>query len=203
MKDLSASKSLCLFIALLMMGQWCGAQTSVNPVWTEKDAKAWFNKKVWANNLKVQAHTPLNYIEFAKQYHANKATWDKVMDFLRERNLELMPPGKYPIVGDDAVATLSEGPAKKLDTAGWEAHRRYIDLHFVVKGKEKIGVLGKDSVIITRPYDDIKDVENYYIKGKFQTATPDEFFLFFPGEIHQPNLGNGTVRKLVIKIRAK
>jgi YhcH/YjgK/YiaL family protein len=105
---------------------------------------------------------------------------------------------------DNVYAIITEGAPKQLDTAGWEGHRKYADLHYVIKGKEKIGLVTIDILKVTKPYDETKDVENYYTNGKFYTATPNNFFIFLPGDIHQANIsagGNSPVKKLVIKIR--
>lgn len=201
MKHLSAYKSLGTLIALLIVANVCIAQQTA---WTEKTAKAWLKEKVWANGLKITAHEPLNVIEFARQYEANKAAWDKAIAFLRDRNLEMMALGKYPIDGDNVFAIVTEPDAKKLDSAGYEIHKNYIDLHYVIRGEEKIYAQAKgDSIAVTKPYDETKDVENYFTKGKSYTAKPNAFFLFFPGELHAPGIrANGKEKKLVIKIRA-
>jgi biofilm protein TabA len=203
MKHFSAYKSLYALMALLIVANVCMAQGSLT-VWTEKTAKAWLKERVWANGLKLNPEQPLNVMEFARQYELNKTGWDKVIAFLRDRNLELMAPGKYPIDGDNIFAIITEPEPKNLDTAGFETHKNFIDLHYVISGKEDIYTQGKkDSVVITKPYDETKDVQNYYIKGKAHTATPDYFFLFFPGELHQAGIrSGGKVKKLVIKIRA-
>ena len=205
MKHLPSLKNVVIIFMLLALNSICKGQSPHAP-WTEKSAKAWFKERVWANRLKLNVHEPFNVVEFAKQYEANKATWDKVIDFLRDRNLDLMPPGKYPIDGEKAYATISEGEAKKLDTAGFERHNKFIDLHYVIKGREKIYTPGKnDSLASVKPYDEATDVENFYVKGRYSIATPDEFFLFFPGEIHETNIAvnkGDKVKKLVIKIRA-
>jgi biofilm protein TabA len=203
MKHLSAYKSLYILIAFIIYANVCAAQ-GTRTAWTEKTAKAWLKEKVWANGLKLNTHEPLNVVEFARQYEANKANWDKVIDFLRDRNLELMAPGKYPINGEDVFAIVTEPDTKKLDSAGYEIHKNFIDLHYVIKGEEKIYTRGKgDSVALTKPYDATKDVENYFTKGKSYTAKPNAFFLFFPGELHAPGVrDSGKEKKLVIKIRA-
>ena len=54
------------------------------------------------------------------------------------------------------------------------------------------------------PYDASKDLVNYSGEGKFYTATPGTFFLFFPKDAHRPNVtpaGNKPDKKIVIKIR--
>ena len=60
------------------------------------------------------------------------------------------------------------------------------------------------SATVIKPYDAGRDAANYNAEGKFYIASPGEFFLFFPGDAHRPNIkvdGYDTVKKLVIKIR--
>jgi len=57
---------------------------------------------------------------------------------------------------------------------------------------------------VTKPYDETKDGANYNATGKYFIASPKEFFLFFPNDVHRPNIkveGFDTVKKLVIKIK--
>jgi biofilm protein TabA len=205
MKHLSAYKSLCLLILFLMIKGMCAAQT-ISTTWNEKTATKWFKEKVWANGLQPKAFPPLNMIVFAKQYEANKAAWDKAIAFLHDRNLDLIAPGRYEIDGDNVYAMITEGAGKEIDSAAWEGHRKYIDLHYVIKGRERIGIISNDSLKVTIPYDEVKDAENYYYAdGKFYLATPEIFFLFFPGDAHQPGIkvgSNQPIKKLVIKIKA-
>ena len=83
--------------------------------------------------------------------------------------------------GDNVYATITEGPAKTFEQSAWESHRKYIDLQYVIKGKEKIGVTAVSTATIIKPYDETKDVANYNAEGQFYLAEPDTFFLFFPG----------------------
>jgi biofilm protein TabA len=204
MKHLSAYKNLCLLILCLMINGICPAQTTTE--WDEQSATKWFNDKAWANGLKTKAFLPLNLVTFAKQYEANKASWDKAISFLRDRNMELITPGRYEIDGDNVYAMVTESPGKEPDSSAWEGHRKYIDLHYVIKGRERIGIISSNSLKVTKPYDEAKDAENYYYpNGKFYLATPEIFFIFFPGDAHQPGVKVGSdepIKKLVIKIKA-
>ena len=203
MKHLSAYKSLCLLILFIMIEGACTAQTT--NIWNDKTASKWFNEKVWANGIKPRAFPPLNLVTFAKQYEANKSAWDKALSFLRDRNLDLMAPGRHDIDGDNVYAMITEVPGKEPDSAAWEGHRKYIDLHYVIKGRERIGIISNNALKIAKPYDEAKDAENYYYAdGKFYLATPEIFFLFFPGDAHQPGIrvgSNQPIKKLVIKIK--
>lgn len=172
--------------------------------WTDASAKKWVKSREWANGSNLKLSKTVNAVEFAKQYHTNKAWWDKAIAFLNDKRLDTLKPGKYVIDGDNVYAMITEGPIKDMDKTGWESHRNYIDLHYVISGKEKIGVADATTATVTNPYDATKDVANYNTEGKFYDAEPGEFFLLFPGDAHRPGIKTGGFdkdKKLVIKIK--
>ena len=149
-------------------------------------------------------HSSINRVSFAKQYHSNREGWDKAFAFIREQNLQELKPGRYIIDGENVFATITEGPAKWIDTTMWESHRNYIDIHYVINGEEKIGVAPLSSATVIKKYNPARDLTFYKASGKYYTAGPGMFFIFFPHDAHRPNLaakGIDTVKKLVIKIR--
>lgn len=172
--------------------------------WTVKNAKKWVKTREWSGGLQLKVNSKADNVEFARQYHANKALWDKAFAFMRDNKLEDLAPGKYPIDGDNVYASVTNAPSKEFDKSAWESHRRYIDLQYVITGKEKIGVAPLSEATVTKPYNEAKDGANYNAEGKYYIVTPTEFFLFFPNDVHRPNIkvdGYDTVKKLVIKIR--
>jgi len=191
-------------IFLLLINSSVARSQNHSEQWTPKTAKKWVKSKEWSNGLNLKVNSSVDEVEFAKQYHANKAYWDKAFIFMRDGKLDSIAPGKYAIDGDNVYAIITNGPEKDFDKSAWESHRRYIDLHYVIKGKEKMGVWPIAESTVTNPYDETKDAANYTAKGKFYVGTPSEFFLFFPSDVHRPNIkvpGYDTVKKLVIKIR--
>lgn len=172
--------------------------------WTEKTASKWVHGGEWKNGLKPDVHPSVNKIVFAEQYHKNKAIWDKAFAFLRDSNLVTLKPGKYIIDGDNVYATITEAPSKEFDKSAWESHRKYIDLQYVIKGEEKIGVAPIETATVIKPYSESADGANYTAEGQYYIAKPGTFFLFFPSDVHRPNIkvdGYDVVKKLVIKIR--
>jgi biofilm protein TabA len=168
-------------------------------------AEKWIKSNAWKNGLKLNVHPSTDTNEFYSQYRRNKAAWDKAFQFLRSTNLDTLSVGKHLIDGDNVYASVTEAPSKDLDKARWESHKQYIDLQYVIKGKEQIGVSPIDKATVTKPYDEAKDVANYTADGTYYTAEPGTFFLFFPQEVHRPNIkidGFDVVKKIVIKIKA-
>lgn len=193
-------------VTLLFLFSVTAANAQTDSTAKVKAAKKWVKSHQWAKDLKIKPAPSINSVEFMKQYESNNALWDKAFAFLGDSKLATMAPGKYPIDGDNAFATISAGLPKKLENVKWESHRKYIDLQYVISGKVKIGIAPVSKATVTKPYDESHDVANYNAEGRYLTATPKEFFLFFPQDAHRPDIkvdGADSLKKLVIKIRYK
>jgi len=167
-------------------------------------AQNWLKGKNWNSNITLEAHPSVNAIEFYTQYHNNKTTWDKVFAFIKEQDLETLALGKYVINGENAFAMISEYSTKDIDNCRWESHKKYIDLQYIVKGKESMGITSVEKTIVTEPYDENNDIIFYTAEGLYHVASADSFFLFFPQDVHRPCIKIGeadTVKKLVVKIK--
>ena len=200
MKTLKIAALLFLFFAVTTVHAQTDSAAKV------KAANKWVKSHEWAKDLEIKPDPSINSVEFMKQYESNKALWDKAFAFLGNSKLATMAPGKYPIDGDNAYAMISAGLPKKLEDVKWESHKKYIDLQYVISGKIKIGVAPVAKATVTEPYSENRDAANYNVDGKYLTATPKEFFLFFPQDAHRPDIkvdGADSLKKLVIKIRYK
>jgi len=168
---------------------------------TTKEADAWFKKGTWAPPHLPKPHKTIDRKVFYEQYRLNKELWDSALQFLVTRDLASMAPGKYPIIGERVFATISEAPTKDKDSVKWESHRKYIDLHYVIRGKELIGLSDTAHAVVTKPY--APDAQNYTTNGKYHLAEPGTFFLIFPNDVHCATIRSGEIameKKLVIKI---
>jgi YhcH/YjgK/YiaL family protein len=169
---------------------------------SKKTAKKWIKKREW-NSTRLNVQPSVNAIEFYMQYHRNPGLWQKVFTWLSNINIDTLPAGKYPIDGDAAFASITEGPTNEFNKTTWESHRNYTDLQYIIKGREKIGVSPVNKAAVTKPYSDKRDVANYRAEGSYHTAMPGIFYLFFPQDAHRPGIkvsGYPVVKKLVIKI---
>ncbi len=200
MKTFSIPKRPILFFAFIILLSPAFGQTT----WVEKNATKWIKQGEWKNGMKLNVDESVNKVVFAEQYHKNQAVWDKAFAFLRDSDLTKLKPGKYAIDGTNAYATITEAPSKEFDKSAWESHRNFIDLQYVIKGEEKIGVAPVATATVTKPYSDANDSANYTADGTYYIAKPGTFFLFFPADAHRPNIkvdGYDVVKKLVIKIK--
>src|SRR5690348_17105224 len=191
------------FAVLLCISGIVNAQSSPETP-SNRQAKKWFKKGEWLNGLQLKPSKTVNYMELYRQYHTNKSYWDKAFEFLKTQDLANLKVGRQNIDGDNVYATVQDSPTKDYDSTQWESHRKYIDLQYVIRGKEKIGRVSPSKLTVTRPYAEARDLANYSGDGPLYEAVPGTFFLFFPSDAHRPNIMSGDKtpdKKIVIKIR--
>jgi YhcH/YjgK/YiaL family protein len=76
---------------------------------------------------------------------------------------------------------VAEYYGKQKPDALYESHKKYIDIQYVIKGEELIGLTTLDKVAVRDPYSEEKDIAFYdFDGGDYLKATPKNFFLFFP-----------------------
>ena len=116
------------------------------------------------------------------------------------------PAGRYAIDGDRLFALVQDIDTAPADTRRFEAHARYLDIQYVVSGREGIGYLPAGAE--ARPLEDHLDARD--IAFYDSPEPPCElvlqagmFAVFAPGELHRPCVAvgtPGTVRKVVLKV---
>ncbi len=184
-----------------------GCNGNTDPAkWSSRKTDKWFEKGEWLNGWSVKPDTTINRKAFAISYFKNKERWDKAFLFLNNHDLSKLQLKRYDIDGDNLYAPVSEYITKNEEDARYEAHQKYIDIQYVVSGKEQIGIAPmSQKKDVLQPYDVTKDVEFLTVnKGVNFNATPDRFFIFFPEDVHRPGLKfgeNSQVRKVVVKLK--
>lgn len=193
-------------LAMIFSFGYLYTQAQTNAAVSNAKARKWERKGDWRKGLSMKPEKAINAKEFYIQFHAHPDWWQKAVEFMKRPDLATMAVGTYPIVGKDVFATISEYVPKDLDKSLWEAHRNYADIQAVITGTEKIGLSDPAKLKEVHPYKAANDAANYEGPGKYYTAKPGNFFIFFPGQAHRPGLkvhpgDTEHVRKLVIKMR--
>lgn len=87
----------------------------------------------------------------------------------------------------------------------YEAHRNFIDLHFIVSGIERIATSDLGSLTTEVPYAPEKDIE--FLKGDadgYYELKPGQFMVCFPGDAHKVAMMKdkpAEVKKIVFKMK--
>jgi biofilm protein TabA len=142
--------------------------------------------------------------------------WDKVaalrplhkaFEALAAHALEAEALGRHDLDGDRMYATITQEASRDPSQRQFEAHRKYIDIHYLVSGKEMIGSADPATLKIATPYGDSKDVELFERPEHYRMlhVLPGNFAVFFTGQAHLPNCWDPDpvkITKIVIKVLA-
>ena len=145
----------------------------------------------------------IDHIRCAGAYTGMGSGIAQALAFLASAPLATLAPGRHAITGDRVFALVQDYLTKPPDAGVWEAHRRYIDVQYVVSGAERLGYAPLDRLTVTQPYDEAKDLVLLAGEGDRVTATAGTFVVFFPHDAHMPGLalgGPAPVRKVVVKV---
>lgn len=122
------------------------------------------------------------------------------------RNEENMPCRQYSIDGNEVFALVQEYITRESKEIKWEAHRNYIDVQFIFRGKESIGYAPLEELTLAEDYSGQNDIAFYNGPENFTSISlsEDMFVIFFPGEGHLPCCINEVatkVKKIVFKLK--
>jgi len=125
-------------------------------------------------------------------------------DYLCGTDFALATMGTFEIDGRHVYAMVQEYRTLDRVQGAWEAHRKYIDLQYVVSGTEQIGYAPLRR-LTPGCYDEARDIlplEGAWV-GTFFACDPGDFVLLFPEDAHMPRIAGAApelVRKVVVKI---
>lgn len=146
----------------------------------------------------------LDYLDRSASYSWSEP-FQKAFAWLRANDLLNIGKGRYDIDGDRVFALVNE--YETVDPSGekMESHRAHIDLQYVARGSERVGHDFLRDQVPSQAYDPATDFQLFAEQPAFFTRFAEGMFaVFYPGDLHMPNLrdgGAGWVKKIVIKIK--
>jgi len=146
----------------------------------------------------------LGNLEDSRIYEDAHPLFKKAFEFLRSTDLTALPAGRIELEGTSIVVNVNEVKGKTPEEAKMETHRNYIDIQVPVSASETMG--WKSADCLRKPLDTYnaeKDITFYADKtDNLFVVKPFEFAVFYPEDGHQPGIGQGEWRKIIVKVRA-
>ena len=154
---------------------------------------------------KVQMETDqviINKLQHAERYYNMHPAFEKAFAFLRQDGLADLPAGRQQIDGDSLFCIISKGPGRSRAEAKLEAHRKFIDIQYIIAGTDEMGLKPITACKLTDTgYDAEKDIEFFKDQPDSWKPVPaGSFVIFFPENAHAPLVSSGEVHKVVLKI---
>lgn len=143
----------------------------------------------------------LDHIDNAERYVATHPGFKAAFEWLRAQAGARLPAGKTAINGAALYANVVTESGRGMARAKLEAHRRYIDIQYMVEGSDVMGWRRLGAAMRGSGYDAGKDIEFYgETPTTWVTVPAGHFAVFFPEDAHAPMAGEGPMYKLVAKV---
>jgi YhcH/YjgK/YiaL family protein len=145
----------------------------------------------------------LDKLENGGKYALVHPLFKKAFDYLQNTDLKALENGKIELQGSDLVVNVVDITGKTEEAARMETHKNFIDIQIPIGAAETMGWKALSALEnITDPYNPEKDLTFYADKATtFLNVQAYEFAVFFPEDGHQPGIGEGVYRKIIVKIR--
>lgn len=131
-------------------------------------------------------------------------SFKSVFDYIKQNDLSKVPTGRITLDADNIFINIDDAKLRTQSEQVLEIHRQYIDIHIPLSGEEIVGWTPLDDLEVpsNEPFDVKRDFALYAQKAStYFTVKPGQFYIMFPEDAHAPIIGNGTLRKLIAKVR--
>ena len=193
-------------MAVFLAGACSDAKTDPSK-WTENELNEWFAGKEWCGGWEVSPDSSVNKRALAIAFHKNPERWQNAFQYLKTTDLANAGLGKTALDGENLFASIAEYFPKKREEVRYESHQKYIDIQYVIKGEEIMGITTRDKVTDDEAYNEENDITFYKSEsGDYRLATPRNFLVFFPEDMHRPSITTGDsvmVKKVVVKVKVE
>jgi YhcH/YjgK/YiaL family protein len=130
---------------------------------------------------------------------------EKAFEFLLRSHSQPLIDGRVEIDGNQVYALVQSYTTKRGEPK-FEAHRKYLDIQYLVTGEEVIGWAFLDRMMVDTPYDETKDVCLGRVSAPDVTPvrlSPGQLAVLYPSDAHAPKQAVGEpipVKKIVVKV---
>lgn len=138
----------------------------------------------------------VNYQRYADLHPA----FARAFEFLAEMSPDM--EGTYELDGRNLYCIVEATTGRGREGRKMEVHRKYIDIQYVVSGKD---VMGWDSVEEDAPGEDYNEEKDIRFIDPVPVAWLDVptgyFAIFYPEDAHMPLACDNEMKKVVVKVK--
>ena len=129
----------------------------------------------------------------------------EALDAIEKINFDEAELGKH-VINEDVFLLLQKYYSKAPEEARFETHNNYIDIQYVVEGKECLEIAPKTIMEVTESYDPERDLEFYKdVENATKIVLTDGgYVIIYPTDAHKPGVRvdeSTEVKKIVAKVR--
>ena len=139
-----------------------------------------------------------------KRFEILHPDFKKVFEYVRSGNWQQVIAGKIILEEDKIWVNVDEVTGKSREAAKLEAHNRFIDIQIPLLQEETFGweERGRLAMEEEEGYQVQNDILFYRERPALYFTLPvGDFVIFFPEDAHAPCIGNGKMKKMVVKVK--
>jgi YhcH/YjgK/YiaL family protein len=150
----------------------------------------------------------IDKIDSAEIYYGLGQRIAQGLALLKDPDVLNAAKGRYEVDGKNLFFMADEYDSKPENEGRFEAHRKYLDIQFIVSGREWIGCRELEGLKLETPYNPDKDIE-FYHRAEPMTRIDLEaetFAIIWPHEAHMPGRAfdkSERVKKIVVKVKVE
>ena len=131
----------------------------------------------------------------------------QAIEYLASTDFSKLESGRYVLDGETMYANVDRYMTRVPDSGLPEAHRKYIDVQYIVEGEEDISWCPMNSMLREdAPYDENRDIVFFkeLVAGNSIVMKKGNYAILFPNDVHRP-CGSlydepTSVTKVVVKV---
>jgi YhcH/YjgK/YiaL family protein len=140
----------------------------------------------------------------AERYYGLHKNFKAAFEYLNSTDLISLEDGVIELTdGIKVIVSNNEGRTAETAVKTFECHNQNIDIQVLIRGNEAMGWKPRQNCHnVVSPYSAEKDYMFFHEQADtFFSLQEGQFVIFFPEDVHAPLIGNGLIKKLVVKIR--
>ncbi len=146
----------------------------------------------------------LDSLKNAPLYYEVAPRLKQAFELIASTDWSSLEAGVHELDGRDIFVNVMELNLKTKSDAKLEVHNEYIDIQILLEGEEEI--FGwSERCNLKEPlaeFDAEKDVQFFDDKAQtFYALRPNQFTILLPEDGHAPMIGEGPIRKAIVKVR--
>lgn len=144
----------------------------------------------------------IDSLKNAPKYYKMGKGIEVALKYLQENDLGKLESGNYEIDKSRLYYLVRHNPTKLIENNSWEAHRKYIDIHYIIEGYEYFGYSNIKNMKM-KAYLDEKDKVELYGEGDFFKLQEGFFAICDLDDVHMPNVTISepqSVKRVCVKV---
>ena len=146
----------------------------------------------------------IDKIENSNIYFGISERMKVALNYIQKTDFSSVESGRHEIDGDRIFALVDEYETKNADENFLEAHQNYIDVQFMVEGKERVGFTTLKTQNAIKSYNSEQDFALFKENYSTILLSKGMFAIFFPDDLHMPGLKiekSAKVKKVIVKVK--